>query len=105
VKELLADTVTVAERQGKVLLGTPDRPIAALDPESARQLAEALARSSYKARFGVDTTPAGQSAVTRATIDVLTNRVSLMLRSMLEQHKPRIFIAESIVREVIARVL
>ncbi len=103
--ERLADTITVKERKGMVLIGTPERPIAALDPEAARQLAEALARLSYTAKFGHDMTPKGQSAVTRQVKQTLVNRVSVMLRSLLDQRKPRIYIAETIVNEVLARAL
>lgn len=101
--ERLASTVTVAERNGLVMIGTPDRPFAALTPEEARQVAEALARSSYQARFGVDLVPKGSSAVSRVVRDQIVNRVTHILRSLGDQHKPRIFIAESVVDAVLSK--
>ena len=101
--ERLPSDVSVVERNGLVLVGTPDRPMFALDAEAARQMAEALARSSYKARFGVDMVPQGQSAVTRAVREQMVTRVSHIIRSFTEQHKPRIFIAEAVVDAVLAK--
>lgn len=101
--ERLASTVSVADRNGLVLIGTNERPFAALTSEEARLVAEALARSSYKAKFGTDLVPSGQSAVSRVIRDQMVNRVSHILRSLGEQHKPRIFIAESVVDAVLAK--
>lgn len=106
--EQLAATVTVVEHKGNVLIGTPGdggRPIFALDPEGARQLSEAIARCGFKARFGVDTTPNGVSAVRASMREGLVNRVNIMLRSLQEQHKPRSYIASRIVDEIMGRVL
>ena len=101
----------IDDREGKVVVrfvqtgddGGEGRLEFLLDPEQAREKAEALARACYKARFGVDLVPNGQSAVSRVVRDQMVNRVSHIIRSLTEQHKPRIFIAESAVDAVLAK--
>ena len=76
-----------------------------LDPQQASEKAEAIARACYKARFGVDTTPKSQNALARHLREMLVTRISHMIRSLQEQHKPRILIAQRVVDEVLARAL
>lgn len=101
--ERLLTDVSVSEHNGNVLIGTPERPIFALDPAAAHALSEALARSGYKAKYGVDLVPERQSAVTRVVREQMVNRVSHIIRSMTEQHKPRVMIAESVVDAVLSK--
>lgn len=101
--EQLASEVTVVDRQGLVLLGTPERPIAALTPESARILGEALCRSAYRASFGDD--PAKNvKLVTTQIRSRLVTRVALMLKSMLEKSKTPEYIAAETVDTVLKEV-
>lgn len=80
--ELTSDTIAVGDRDGLVLLSFP-KPVqwVTLDPETARNVAEAIARRSYKARFGDDPTPQ-RTAITDALRTRCVNRAKLMLRSM-----------------------
>ena len=87
--------IAVGEQDGKVVL-TFSRPVRwlELDANAARRIGEQLARSSYGATYGGD--PAG-SAITAAKRQVLINRWILVDRSMREQGKNPLFIAETLV--------
>lgn len=101
--EQLASEVTVVERQGLVLLGTPERPIAALTPESARVLGEALCRKAYRASFG-DDPDENVKLVTTQIRSRLVTRVALMLKSLLEKGKAHEYIAAETVDTVLKEV-
>lgn len=92
-RELLASEVTVVERQGLVILGTPERPIAALEPESARALGEALCRKAYRATFGDD--PAENVNIVNEQVrSKLVTRLALVFRNLLEKGKTPEYIAK-----------
>lgn len=103
MSEKLADTVTVVERQGLVIVGTPERPIAALDPESARALGEALCKKAYRATFG-DDPDKNVNLITAQVRSRLVTRVALMLRSMQKDAKTAEFCAAAMVDEVLKEV-
>ena len=99
--------VEVSSNDGKVVLSFIEgdgKRWYALEPEIARGIAEAMARETFKARFGVDPVPEKRSAVTALMREQMVARVSHMIRSLTEQHKPRAYIATCIVDEVMGRV-
>lgn len=75
-------TMIVGDEKGNVILRFP-KPVewVALDPETARQVAESIARTAYKARFGDTPTTEKKSQITEQLRTKLKNRVTLMLRT------------------------
>lgn len=75
------DTVVIGEERGQVILRF-QKPVwyLALDPETARQVAEKIARDSYKARFGDTPTTERRSAITDQKIAVLRVRARNILK-------------------------
>lgn len=80
------DTLAIGDEGGMVYLRF-EKPVlwVSLDPETARQVAEKLARSSYKAKFGDDPTTERKSAITDQMAATLRIRVRNMLRGMETQ--------------------
>lgn len=77
------DLVAVKEHNGQVVVQLPPGcNWAALDPETARQFAEALARSAYKAHYGVEAMPA-RSAFTDQKRERLVRRIEIMLTGFI----------------------
>lgn len=74
-------TLAIGEHEGNVRL-LFERPVAYvdLDPETARQAAEQLARSAYKVRFGDTPTTQHRSAITDQKVTTLRIRVRNMLK-------------------------
>lgn len=102
----VSETVEVGVSGDKTLLRLkPGCDKALLDAEGARNIGEALARCSYEARFGVNTVPDGHSALTKVKVERAVTRVNNIIRSMTEQHKPRILIAQNVVDEVLKEFL
>lgn len=77
------DTLAIGDEGGVVYLRF-EKPVlwVALDPETGRQVAEKIARSSYKARFGDDPTTQARSAITDAKVATCRIRVRKMLDGM-----------------------
>lgn len=75
--------VLLSDHKGHVVLHF-DEPVewVALQPEVARNLAEAMSRSAYKANFGDTPTPVRKSNLAEQARVKLVNRVTLIVRSM-----------------------
>lgn len=75
-------TLAVGDEHGLVFL-IFERPVrwVSLDPESARQVAEKIARTSYKARFGDDPTPERRSHISDTKIAALRIRLRNILKA------------------------
>tara|TARA_R110000868_G_scaffold411755_1_gene708925 strand:- start:35174 stop:35521 length:348 start_codon:yes stop_codon:yes gene_type:complete len=73
------DTLAIKEHKGQVILQFPN-PVSwvVLDAETARQAGEALARSAYKAHYGIEP-QTGKSIFTEQKREVLVRRIELML--------------------------
>lgn len=76
-------TIAIGEANGEVVLRF-ERPVdwVSLDSETARNVAEQIARSAYKARFGDTPTTQRKSAITDALSARMRLRVQKMLQSM-----------------------
>lgn len=82
-----------------------------LDPQNAFDIAEALARTAHKARFGEDA-PSDtnylaqqiKSRLTEQMRDKMVARVALMLSSMIRQEKTHGYMAMQIVDSIFAEV-
>lgn len=81
--ELGTQSVQVSHKDGLVVLHF-EKPVSwcALDPQTAKAAAEAIARTSYAAIFGDGPTPTAKSQITEQLRLRLRNRVAHMLRSM-----------------------
>lgn len=101
-------SIAIKDENGKVLVGFFDegQPVkwCDLDPETARQAAESLARAAYTARFGA--APAdGKSVIAEGKRDQLVTRVALVLRNLRERGREPIYTAQQVVDIVLAGVL
>jgi hypothetical protein len=75
------DTIAVGEHQDCVMLRF-EKPVlwVILDSETARNVAEKIARTAYKVRFGDDPTTQAKSVITDAVVARLRLRVRKMLQ-------------------------
>lgn len=76
-------TIQISDRDGLCILHF-EKPVlwCALDPSTAAAVAEALARASYKAKFGDVPTTEKRSQITEQLRVRVQKRVELMLQSM-----------------------
>ena len=105
-------SVAIKEENGRVVLQFPN-PVkwCELEPEMARQAAEAMARAAYRCRYKVDP-PDARSAlagemrqrVTRQIRDTLITRVAVMMRSLQEKGRAPNTIATEVVDQLLSRI-
>ena len=93
--------LAVGEREGRVVLSFPS-PVreCVIQPEVARQCAEQIARSAYRAHYGHDAATS-RSAISAAKRAHLRARAALMLRSLTE----RGYSYDRMARELVAQLL
>lgn len=105
-------SVAIKEEKGRVVLQFPN-PVkwCELDPEMARQAAEAMAKAAYRCRYKVDPPDARSSLagemrqrVTKQIRDALVNRVAVMLHSMQEKGRSTNVIAQEVVDQLLSRI-
>lgn len=89
-------TLAVGDRLGKVVLQFP-HPVreCVIDPATAHQVAEHLARSAYTAHYGVPP----QSAASQISLAKRTHmkaRATLIIRSLRERGKSDAYIADHV---------
>jgi len=96
--------VAIGDLNGEVII-TFSRSIQwwPLEPESARQIAEQIGRSSYKAKYGKDIDPT-KSAITDTIREVLQNRATHIIRSMMSDNKPPKHIASEVVDQILKEI-
>ena len=96
--------VAIGEKDGQVIM-TFSSPIQWLpmDAENARQIAEQLARSAYKARFGKEPYE-NRSYITDTIRQGLHARATLIIRSMTTQGKKSNHIASQVVDEILKEI-
>lgn len=105
-------SLAVKDEKGRVVLQFP-HPVkwCELEPEMARQAAEAMARAAYRCRFNVDP-PDNRSAmagemrkrVTRQIRDELVTRATLILRSLQDKGRAPHVIAAELVDQMLGRI-
>jgi tRNA C32,U32 (ribose-2'-O)-methylase TrmJ len=101
----------IKAHDGKVILmyHTPVREVV-FDSQNALNLAHALARCSYEARYGKPPADEGnqllaqqvRKKVTKEVREMLIKRVKLSLRSLSEQHRSPEYIATQLVDTVLS---
>jgi hypothetical protein len=100
-------SIAIKDENGKVLVGffEEGEPVkwCDLDPETARQASEAMARAAYTARFGV--APAeGRSVIAESKRAQLVTRVALVLRQLQQRGREPIYTAQQLVDIVLSGV-
>ena len=97
--------VAVGEREGKVRLEFPKAvQWCELDPETARQVAEQLAKSAYTAHYGRPPPIQHQSLLAEQVRNKLKARATLIIRSMTEQGRKANYIADQVVDQLLKEV-
>lgn len=97
-------TCAVGERDGQVVLSFPDAvDFAAFDPETARNLAESIARTAYKAHTGIDGAN-GNKVITDVLRERMILNVSHMVRSLIQQKRKNGYIAMAVVDYILGEV-
>lgn len=96
-----AQTVAVGELDGQVILHMPVvTDTITLDPETARQMAECMAKEAYKINYGV--LDVSKSVIAEDVRNRLVRRAELILVSEAKKHPQ--YIAMSIVDSILAEV-
>lgn len=99
-------TVAVGDRDGQVVLQFPKAVSwAALDPETARQVGEAMARTAYKCRYGAEPDKASGSKIAEGVYQKLVKRVELVISSMQRKQKHPTVVASEVVDVVMREVM
>ena len=97
-------TCAVGDRDGHVVLQFPEAvQWAAFDPETARQIGEAMAKAAYKARFGVEPGNMKSQLVDQIRTRLHTSATH-MIRSMINQRQLPGVIAQEVVDLVLREV-
>jgi hypothetical protein len=105
-------SVAIKDENGKVVLQFPEAvKWCELDPEMARQAAEAMARAAYRCKYRVDP-PDNRSAlagemrqrVTNQIRNELIARMALILKSLQDKGRAPHHMAAEVVDQLLARV-
>lgn len=97
-------TVAVGDRGGQVVLSFP-RPVqwAALDPETAAQVGEAMARSAYKCRYGLEPNTNASMIGSEVRTRLIT-RATHIIRSLQNKGKLPGVVAAEVVDTILSEV-
>lgn len=94
----------IMDRGGTVVIAF-DRPVESidLDPETARQAAETIARAAYTCRYGIEPQK-NTSVIAQEKRMLLVTRVSHIIRSMQEKNKLPGVIASHVVDQILQEI-
>ena len=96
-------TCAIGNRDGQVIITFPKAvEWAAFDPETARQIGEAMAKEAYSVRYGRK--PQAKSVIAEEVRTRLLNRATLIIRSLQEKGKKPGFIAMEVVDAILSEV-
>ena len=99
-----ATTCAIGERDGLVIMNFPKEvQWAAFDPETARQIGEAIARQAYEIHTGLKADP-GRSIISEEKRTRLITRATHVIRSLQDSGKLPGFIAAQVVDTILAEV-
>jgi hypothetical protein len=100
---ITSDKCAIGELDGSVIISMPRATEAlVLDPETARQVGEALAKASYKVKYGRE--PGSASAVSQQVLARLVNQATHLVKKLQEQGVKPAIIANEIVVLVMKEV-
>lgn len=93
-------SIAIKEEKGRVLVGIyeegRDVRWCDMDPETARQAAEAMAHAAYTAHHGAPP-PEGRSVIAEGRRNQLVTRVALVLRSLQQRGREPAYAAQHVV--------
>ena len=96
-------TVAIGERDGNVILSFPDSvQWCALDPETARQVGEAIAKEAYHIHTGIKA--GDKSVINEAVRGRLITNITHIIRSEQDKKKLPGYIAALVVDTVLSEV-
>ena len=99
-----ATTCAIGERNGQVVLQFPEAvQWAAFDPETARQIGEAMARQAYELHTGLKADP-GRSIISEDKRTRMITRATHVIRSLQDSGKLPGYIAAQVVDTILAEV-
>lgn len=99
-----ATTIAVGDEGGQVILRFPGSvEWCALDPETARQVGEAIARAAYKAHTGREPEK-GRSIISEQVRTRMITRCTHVIRSLQDKGRLPGFIAAEVVDTVLSEV-
>lgn len=96
--------IAIGERNGKVVFNFPHATSEFIcDAENARQIAEQIARSAYKAHTGRDA-QGGKSVIGEAVRRRLHARAVIVVRTLIEQGKSAEYIGKHLTDIILGEV-
>lgn len=99
-----ATTCAIGERDGLVILNFPKEvQWAAFDPETARQIGEAIARQAYEIHTGLKADP-NRSIISEEKRGRLIIRATHVIRSLMDSGKLPGYIAAQVVDTILADI-
>ncbi len=104
MNDKVATTCSIGDQDGMVIIAFPE-PVsyASFDPETARQIGEAIAKSSYTAKYGK--APTNGSALSIEIRNKMVSRTQHVIRSLQEKGKSQKYVAMQVVDTILAGVL
>ncbi len=96
-------TCAIGNRDGQVVMTFPTAvEWAAFDPETARQIGEAMAREAYTVRYG--RSPQSKSVLTDDIKVRIQNKATIIIRTLIEKNRAPGFIAMEVVDAILSEV-
>ena len=96
--------IAIGERNGKVVLSFPHATKEfTCDAETARQIAEQIARSAYKAHYGAEVAEGSKrSEVTELMRQRMHGRAAIVVRTLLDQGKSAEYIGKHLTDTILS---
>lgn len=96
-------TCAIGNRDGQVVISFPS-PVewAAFDPETARQIGEAMAREAYGVKYGRP--PQGKSVLSEELQTRIMNKATIIVRTLMEKNRAPGFIANEVVNAILMEI-
>ena len=99
----MTQQASVDIRDGKVILTFSDLGWVALDPQTALQVGEVMAKAAYTCTYGK--VPEGtQNVLKQEKVNMLYRRVELVFKNLMDRKKSHKHIAHELVDIVLAEV-
>lgn len=96
--------IAIGERNGSVVFSFPHATTEFVcDAETARQISEQIARSAYKAHYGVDVADGSKrSQVTEMMRQRMHGRAAIVVRTLMEQGKSAEYIGKHLTDTILS---